>query len=153
MLHRNIPTIIILIITMGISCQKSSPAKNGLSDQDINNIYSFFKSHKENALAGDWAADALLYTEDAVRFPPAGDPIQGRKAIQEGLEAIDTVLTFTPEIIEIDGCSEIAYVLVKYSFTSIPVGSSEPVVSSGKSLMILKKQQEDFWKFHRVMWN
>lgn len=138
---------------MAISCKRPSPAHNGLSDQDITHIHSFFKLHKENALADDWTADALLYTEDAVRFPPAGDPIQGRKAIQEGLQAIDTVLTFTPEIIEIDGCSEIAYVWVKYSFTSIPVGSSEPVVSFGKSLMILKKQQDDSWKFHRVMWN
>jgi ketosteroid isomerase-like protein len=138
---------------MIIACQKSTPDNNGLSNQDIASINSFFKSHNENALSGDWAADALLYTEDAVRFPPGVDPIQGRKAIQEGLEVIDTVLTFTPEIIEIDGCGDIAYAWVKYSFTSIPVGSSEPVVSSGKSLMILRKQHDNSWKFHRVMWN
>ena len=99
----------------------------------------------------DKAADALLYTEEAVRFPPGGDPIQGRNAIQESLEAIDTILAFTPEIIELDGYGDVAYAWVTYSFTSIPVGLSEPVISSGKSLMVLRKQHNNSWKFHRVM--
>ena len=153
MLHRSIMIIIILAMIMIIACQKSTPDNNGLSDQDITSIHSSFKSHVENVLSADWATDALLHTEDAIRFPPGGDPIHGRKAIQEGLEVIDTVLTFTPEIIEIDGCGDIAYALVKYSFTSILVGSSEPVVSSGISLVILKKQPDNSWKFFRVMWN
>lgn len=153
MLHRSITLIIILVMIMFIACQKPTPDTNGLSDQDIASIHSFFKLHNENALSADWAADALLYTEDAIRFPPGGDPIHGRKAIQLGLEAIDTVLSFTPEIMEIDGCGDIAYALVKYSFTAIQVGSTEPVISSGISLMILRKQRDNSWKFFRVMWN
>ena len=153
MAQRNITMIIILAMIIIISCQKSTPDNIGLSDQDITNIHSFFKSHVESALAADWAADALHYTEDAIRFPPGGDPIQGLKAIQEGLEAIDTVISFSPEIIEIEGCGDIAYIMVKYSITSILVGSSEPVVSSGITLVILKKQPDNSWKFFRVMWN
>ena len=153
MKNRIILIIISLIMILIISCQKSSHLKKGLSDQDISNIHSFFELHKQNALSSDWVADALLYTKDAVRLPPGGDPIKGRITIQESLEAIDTILAFTPEIIELDGYGHIAYVWVKYSFTSIAVGSSEPIVSSGKSLMILKKQHDNSWKFHRVMWN
>ena len=153
MLSRIFSLIFILIMMMIFSCQKPSSVNNELSDQDISNSHSFFKSHQENALSCDWAKDALLYTEDAVRFPPGGDPILGSKAIQQGLEAIDSVLSFEPEILEVAGCGDIAYAIVKYSFTSILVGSSEPVVSSGKSLMILRKQQSNTWKFHRVMWN
>lgn len=153
MVQRNISMIIILAMIIIISCQKSIPDNNGLSDQDITNIHSFFKSHVESALAANWAADALHYTEDAIRFPPGGDPIQGIKAIQEGLEAVDTVISFSPEIIEIEGCGDIAYTIVKYSITLILVGSSEPVVSSGISLAILKKQPDNSWKFFRVVWN
>jgi ketosteroid isomerase-like protein len=153
MLSRIYLFIFILIMTIVISCQKTSPINYRLSEQDITNIHFFFKSHQENALSADWVADALLYTEDAVRYPPGGDPIQGREAIQQALETIDSVLSFNPEIMEVDGCGDLAYTLVKYSFTSILVGSSEPVVSSGKSLMILKKQENNSWKFHRVMWN
>ena len=149
-------TIIIIVMPVMIiinACQKTTPDKTGLSDQDVSGIRSFFTSHEENVLAADWAADAMLYTEDAVRFPPGGDPIRGRKAIQESLEAVDTVLTFTPEIIETEGCGDIAYVLVKYSFTLIPAGASEPIRSSGTALTILKKQPDNSWKFFRVIWN
>ena len=143
----------ILILIQIISCQKSSHLNKGLTNQDITNIQSFFELHKQNALSSDWAADALLYSVDAVRFPPGSDPIKGRNVIQESLETIDTVLSFKPEILEIDGCGNIAYVTVKYSFTSILAGTSEPVISTGKSLMILRKQHDNSWKFHRVMWN
>lgn len=153
MTQRSITMIIILAMITIISCQKTNPDHIGLSDQDITNIHSFFKSHVKSGLAADWAADVQHYTEDAVRFPPGGDPIQGLKAIQEGLEAVDSVLSFSPEIIEIEGCGDIAYMIVKYSFTSILVGSTEPVVSSGTSLVILKKQLDNSWKFFRVMWN
>ena len=153
MAQRSITMIIILTMIIIISCQKSNPDQGGLTEQDIAGIHAFFKAHEESALAADWAADALNYTEDAIRFPPGGDPIQGIKAIQEGLAAVDTVISFSPEIIEIEGCGDIAYTIVKYSLTSILVGSSEPVVSSGVSLMILKKQADNSWKFFRVMWN
>ena len=153
MVQRSITMIIILAMIIIISCQKSNPDKNGLSDQDITNIHSFFKSHVESALAADWAADVLHYTEDAIRFLPGSDPVQGIKAIQEELEAMDTVISFSPEIIEIEGCGDIAYILVKYSITLILVGSTEQVSSSGMSLIILKKQPDNSWKFFRVMGN
>ncbi len=153
MVQRSITMIIILAMLIIISCQKSTPDNIGLSDQDITNIHSFFKSHQESALAADWAADVLHYTEDAIRFLPGSDPVQGIKAIQEELEAVDTVISFSPEIIEIEGCGDIAYILVKYSITSILVGSTEQVSSSGMSLIILKKQPDNSWKFFRVMGN
>ena len=153
MAQKSFTMIIILAMIILISCQKSNPDQGGLTEQDIANIHSFFKAHEGSALAADWAADALNYTEDAIRFPPGGDPIQGIKAIQEGLEVVDKVISFSPEIIEIEGCGDIAYAIVKYSLTSMLVGSSEPVVSSGVSLVILKKQADNAWKFFRVMWN
>ena len=153
MAQKSFTMIIILAMIILISCQKSNPDQGGLTEQDIADIHSSFKAHEGSALAADWAADALHYTEDAIRFPPGGDPIQGIKAIQEGLEVVDTVISFSPEIIEIEGCGDIAYAIVKYSLTSILVGSSEPVVSSGVSLVILKKQADNAWKFFRVMWN
>lgn len=80
MLHRSITLIIILVMIMFIACQKPTPDTNGLSDQDIASIHSFFKLHNENALSADWAADALLYTEDAIRFPPGGDSDSRQKS-------------------------------------------------------------------------
>jgi ketosteroid isomerase-like protein len=86
---------------------------NGLSEKDIADIRALFNLHVKNALASDWAADAQLYTEDAIRFPPSGEPIKGRKAILSALESIESVSSFTHEILEINGCSNIAYIIVR----------------------------------------
>jgi uncharacterized protein (TIGR02246 family) len=126
---------------------------NGLSEKDIADIRALLKAHEKNALASNWVADAQLYTEDAIRFPPGGEPIKGRKAIQSGLESIETVSSFTHEILEVNGCGNIAYIIVKYSFTAKQVGSSEYSTVNGKSLNILKKQSDNTWKLHRVLWN
>jgi len=88
-----------------------------------------------------------------MRFPPGGEPIKGRKAIQSGLKTIEAVSSFTHEILEVNGCSNIAYIIVKYSFTAKQVGSSEYSTVTGKSLNILKKQPDNTWKLHRVLWN
>lgn len=153
MAQRSITMIIVLAMILITSFQKSSHDHIGLSDQDITNIHALISSHKESTLAADWAADILNYTEDAIRFPPGGDPIKGLKSIREGLEVIDRVISFNPEIIEIEGCGEIAYVLVKYSMASVLVGSTEPMDSSGTAMLILKKQEDNSWKYFRVMWN
>ena len=79
--------------------------------------------------------------------------IKGRKAIQSALESIESVSSFTHEILEVNGCSNIAYIIVKYSFTAKLVGSSETPSIKGKSLNIIKKQSDNTWKLHRVLWN
>ena len=120
----------------------------------------FFKTYTEKVwgmscekISADWAAVALQYTEDAIRFPPGGDPIKGRSNIQEGLEAVDKYTAFTTEMIEIDGHGDIAYGLAKFSATFVLVGSSEPMDASGMSMVILKKQANNTWKLFRVLWN
>lgn len=126
---------------------------NGLSEKDIANIHALYKLYEKIALASDWVAYAQLYTEDAIRFPPSGEPIKGRKAIQSAVETIKSVSSFTYEILEANGCSNIAYIVVKYSLTATQAGSSETSTVNGKSLNILKKQSDNTWKLHRVLWN
>lgn len=54
-----------------------------MSEQDVANIHSFMALHEKNALASEWNAEALLYTQDAIRFPPEGSPIKGIGAINQ----------------------------------------------------------------------
>jgi len=124
-----------------------------LSEQDVVNIHSFMELHEKNALASDWNADVSLYEEDAIRFPPSGSPIKGIEAIKSDLETVESVLSFTHKILDLNGGGNIAYLIVEYSFEGIPAGSSEPFKATGKSLAILKRQSDNSWKFYRVMWN
>jgi len=127
--------------------------QTGLSEQDLAGIRAFFKVHDEYVLSADWANVASQYTDDAIRFPPGGDPIKGKIEIQEGLEVVEKYTAFTTEKIEIDGHGDIAYALAEFSATFILVGSTEPMAISGRSLVVLKKQADNSWKLFRVMWN
>ncbi len=153
MFKHNVLVAWVTIALMCTACQPSVKEVSLLSEKDVAAIRSFFDIHTKNALAGDWAADAALYTEDAVRLPPNGEAIRGRAAIQAALEQVDTVTYFTHNIIEIDGRGDLAYVWVAYSLTFVSKGSTDPIRATGKALMILRKQPDGAWMFHRVMWN
>ncbi len=142
-----------LFVLLVSSCGNSALDQGGLSQQEIANIHAFFKAHDESILSADWAKVALQYTEDAIRFPPGGDPIEGRIAIQDGLEVVDRYIEFAPETIEIEGQGNIAYALANFTATFVLAGSSDPLSVSGTSIAILKKQDDNSWKLFRVIWN
>ena len=145
--------LILPLALLVVACQPAADNVGSLSDEDASAIRTFFAQHRENALAGDWAADAALYTEDAVRLPPNGAPIRGRTAIEAALAGVDTVLSFTHNIVELDGRGGLAYVWVDYSFSGLLPNSDEPFTDMGKALVLLRKQPDGSWMFFRVMWN
>ena len=135
------------------SCNTSPTERKGFSEQDISSIEDFFETHDEYVLAADWASLAMQYTEDAIRFPPGGEPIKGRKNIGEGFKAVDRYTDFKADLLEIDGQGDFAYTLAKFSATFILEGSSESMEMSGTSMVILKRDKSDSWHLHRVLWN
>jgi uncharacterized protein (TIGR02246 family) len=143
----------VAITLTSTACQPPVQEVSRLSEDDVAAIRTFFEVHRQNALASDWAADAALYAEDAVRLPPNGGPIRGRAAIQAALAQVDTVLDFTVNTVEIDGRRDLAYAWNSYSVTSVLGGTAEPITATGKALVILRKQPDGSWLFHRVIWN
>jgi uncharacterized protein (TIGR02246 family) len=123
------------------------------SEADLTAIHQVFEQHREFSFAGDNDADALLYSEDAVRLPPNGPPIEGREAILASMAQFDSVLKFDLEMIEVEGSGDLAYVWNDYKLSVISRGSSEPVSSSGKAILILRRGSDGQWLFHRVIWN
>ena len=150
--HRAVIACFVMAIS-SIACQPATDSAGSLSDEDEAAIRALFSEHVENALAGNWAADAALYTEDGVRLPPNGMPVRGRTAIEAALAGVDTVLSFTHTIYEFDGRGDLAYVWVDYSFSGLLPNAHEPFTDTGKALMLLRKQGDGSWMFHRVMWN
>ena len=98
--------------------------------------------------AGDAAAVAAFYTEDAVALPPGGPMVRGRDAIQEMWQgAIDggfTDLELMVEEIEVMGDTAIEM------STLSGMAGGEP--APGKYVVIWKKVGDD-WLLHRDIWN
>ena len=110
-------------------------------------------------LAGDPAALARLWADDAVRLEPGGPAEVGKQTIhsqdakQKAENPGTTILTYEPEILEVKFTGEWAFEWGYFnsSYKRTPDG---PVLSfRGKLLRVLQRQHDGSWKFTHVMWN
>ncbi|MEO5936450.1 MAG: DUF4440 domain-containing protein [Terriglobales bacterium] len=99
---------------------------------------------------GNAAAIAKMYTSDAKAFPPNGEIVQGREAIQKlWQDAIDGGMrdaSFT--VLEVERKGDIAYEVGLYAVR----GSDGKEVDKGKYLVIWKREAGS-WRLHRDIWN
>jgi uncharacterized protein (TIGR02246 family) len=102
--------------------------------------------------AGDGATVASLYSEDATLFPPGGERIDGRSAIQTFWQgAIDSGMKIDDlHAVEVDSRSDIAGEVGVF-ILSVP-GDSGPVKVPGKYIVIWKRSGHT-WQLHRDIWN
>jgi len=146
-------TVWVVVGIISAACQPADSGGLGLSQADLAAIQELFDQHRGYSFAGDHEADAMLYAEDAVRLPPNGQPIKGRAAILAAMAQVDSVLEFNLDMIEVEGAGDLAYVWNEYSLSVIPQGGTEPVASSGKSILILRRGPNREWRMYRVIWN
>jgi ketosteroid isomerase-like protein len=145
--------MIIALFTLAVtfSCQ-TTDTDCKLSETEISKIKEFFQIHNEEALAGNFEAIVSKYTEDAIRFLPGEELVIGKEAILNSLNKIDAVYTFKDDTKEISGYGNMAYVRSEFWMTLKMNGSPDTINWNGRSLVILKKVEND-WKLHRVMAN
>ncbi len=102
---------------------------------------------------GDTKAVAAFYTEDAIAFPPGGEMVKGRAAIQqmwqETLDSGVKSLSFT--VIDVGASGEFAHETGTALMNIQPAGK-DPTTASVKYVVVWKKQGKD-WKLHRDIWN
>ena len=100
--------------------------------------------------AGDAAAIAAMYTEDATMLPPNAEPVKGRAAVQKawqeniagGVKGL--ALTAT----EVESHGDTAHEVGAYSVKD----AAGKEIDRGKYLVVWKRQQGQ-WKLHRDIWN
>jgi ketosteroid isomerase-like protein len=102
--------------------------------------------------AGDGATVASLYSEDAALFPPGGERIDGRSAIQTFWQgAIDSGMKIDDlHAIEVDSGGDIAGEVGVF-ILSVP-GDSGPVKVPGQYIVVWKRSGHT-WQLHRDIWN
>ncbi|UCC48430.1 MAG: DUF4440 domain-containing protein [Gemmatimonadota bacterium] len=106
--------------------------------------------------AGDAAALAALYTEDATRYPPSAEVISGRAAIeQEFAEAFATTSGRQITITQTDmgGSGKLAYSIGTYSYSYQVEGVAEPVADEGEWMVVSKLGEDGTWTIYAHLWN
>ncbi len=106
--------------------------------------------------AGDAAALADIFAEDAI-FMPANEPaLVGKEAIQSWIQTIFDQFTFkyTSETLEVDVAGDWAFERSTSAFTATLKAGGEPVFEDNtKDLSIYKRQPDGSWKVYRNISN
>lgn len=106
--------------------------------------------------AGDAAALAALYTEDAIRLPPDAEMMKGSAAIEQDFAAGFTE-TISREITiaetDMGASGNLAYSIGTYSATYHLEGVTDPVMDEGEFLVVSKLTDDGSWKIFAHMWS
>jgi uncharacterized protein (TIGR02246 family) len=102
---------------------------------------------------GDAKAVAAFYTEDAIAFPPGGEMVKGRQAIQQMWQStMDSgvkSLAFT--VVDVGASGDLLHETGTAKL-NIQAPGKEPATASIKYVVVWKRQGND-WKLHRDIWN
>jgi len=116
-----------------------------LSVADVAAIKASRVLFAEAVLAGDGAAVAALFTEDAAVMRPNESVVEGRAVIQASLEPFPSITQFEATIVQMEGRGDLAFVRAAYSMTHIVEGAPEPIHDTGKIVDIWRKQPDGKW--------
>jgi uncharacterized protein (TIGR02246 family) len=144
-MRRSVAFTALLFMAPLAACQAPAPEVGPLSEEDVAAIEASTDGFAETAVAGDWAALAALFTEEAVLMPPNGPVVEGRVVIQAFLEPFPPITQFESTIVQIDGRGDLAFVRASYSQGYIDEGTPESIHITGKYVQIWRKQPDGKW--------
>lgn len=115
-------------------------------------------------LAKDWDAawctndaDALLclYADDPVLMPQNQPTVFGRDDIRLLYQSFFEAFSVTAEsqFIEAEISGDLAYLWLSYTLKATSLIGGEVIEDRGKSVFIVKRQQDDSWKITRLIDN
>jgi uncharacterized protein (TIGR02246 family) len=133
-----------------VGCGGGTPEQAATAPPDPAPINELRANYLAAYNAGDAAAVAALFADDAISLPDHHAALQGRAAIQEYLEGIfsqySTTMTITPVDTEIQG--DLAHEHGTYTIQVTPKAGGETVNDDGKYVVILKRGADGAWKIH-----
>ena len=104
--------------------------------------------------AGDAAAIAGFYSEDAKMLPPDATEVAGRAAIQQFWQSWldDGLKNLTLEAIEVEADGDLAYEVGNFSIEA-PAENDAMATATGNYLVVWKRASGGDWQLHVDTWN
>ena len=139
------------ILLLVAACQTAPPA--GLTDADRAAINGVAADYAAAGLAGDWAAMAGLWTEDAVYQVPEAPAIRGREAIVAAYQGGPTPTEMRTNISASDGSGNWAWARGTWRWVAPATEDMPEMRVEGSFLWVLEKQPDGIWLIDTECYN
>ena len=145
-------SLVALCTLLLVAC---APVEQQDTEADVAAIRAVLAEWDAGVIAGDAAAVAELYAEDAIEMPPDAASRVGREGVLAAMEELfgaNTVqVTCVADEIEVAG--DLAFMSVTWDEGITPKAGGDAVQMHGNWLVILKRQDDGSWKMWRDMWS
>lgn len=162
--HARSAFVAVLAFALFVSCQTQEAGETGGMDEaapaDLETIRTEIESlndrWEQGAMAGDAAAVAALYAEDAVLMPPNAPRAEGRAAIESALADMFEGITFdamtlTTDEVGVAESGELAYTIGTFS-GSFTGADGVTMQDSGKFVLVVENVDGE-WMAVADIWN
>jgi uncharacterized protein (TIGR02246 family) len=140
------------VISVALIMSACHPAPEQVDDVAvIKRLYEDWKAPWE---AGDAAAVAAFYANDAIQMPANEPDVIGKDAWKVSLQAFFdqfTVKSDASEVLEAEVAGDLAFARGTYMITVTPKAGGKPTQYSGKFVHIFKRQPDGSWKIYRAI--
>jgi len=157
-----IPTLALLLVAASCSGTASSagdttkapPAAAPSNDPAVRAVIdSADKKFAVAFKAGDAAAAASFYEDNATSMPPNMEAETGRAAIEKGyadtFKSLGKVSDFSAEAKDVDAYADHIIEVGSYSMSFTPTGAKDAIKDHGSFVNYWRKQPDGSWKIHR----
>lgn len=127
----------------------------GRQEKDIDAIKRLFEDWNAGWVAGDTAALLSLYADDPALMPQNQPAMVGKAAIRLLYQSVFDEFNVKGEgrLMEIEISGDWGYFWSAYRLTATPKAGGEPIEDEGKSIFIVRRQNDNSWKIARLMDN
>jgi uncharacterized protein (TIGR02246 family) len=145
-----IPSVV-AIAFLAVGCTGgTSPQAAAGAPPDLGPVNELRGKYQAAYNAGDAAALAALYTDDAISLPDHHPAVQGRPAIQKYFEDLFAEYSATMMISpgDTDVTPNLAHENGTFTIKVTPKAGGDTISDDGKYLVVLKRGADGAWKIH-----
>ena len=123
--------------------------------EDVTAIKKLAKDWNNGWDQSDTEALLSLYTTDPILMPQGQPAVMGKNAIRSLYRSLFKEFTVKGKgkVVEVEVSGDLGYFWSSYSLTAMPNAGGAKIKSKGKSLFIVKRQDDNSWKIARLMDN
>lgn len=105
--------------------------------------------------SGDAEALLSLYVDNPILLPQGQPAVIGKDAIRLMYQSVfnDFIIMGQGEVVAVESSGNLGYFWSSYSLIATPKTGGDQITSSGKSLFIVKRQDDNSWKIALLMDN